>query len=377
MLAYSAFFGGTVRASTAYQVVDLGALSLTGESGASAINATGQAAGWSRNPRGDVRAVRSDASGGLAELAGGSRAFGINGAGDTVGIRFDVWGNPEAVLWHADGTVTFLGSSAYAMAVNDNGQVLGQQNGRAVAWSGGVAVDLNVSASWSTAAAVNQAGAAAGTAQFDSGAFRAFSTASGTPAFLPTLGGGSSYGQAINSTAWVAGGSTVPLGYLHAFLYYGGAMLDLGTLGGNNSSAYGVNDAGIVVGYSEAADGESSAFLWNRGSLVDLNSLIAEDSGWRLTEASAINNAGQIVGRGILGGIERAFRLDPSMPQVQTLSTAAFNLQVPDNLIENPVPEPGSWVLVLIGTAGVLFGTAARRRRSEETTEEDEENEAA
>jgi len=44
--------------------------------------------------------------------------------------------------------------------------------------------------------------------------------------------------------------------------------------------------------------------------MIDLNSLIAAASGWILTEAYAINDRGEIVGSGLLNGVEQAFRLD-------------------------------------------------------------------
>jgi len=53
------------------------------------------------------------------------------------------------------------------------------------------------------------------------------------------------------------------------------------------------------------------AFLWSGGSMKDLNDLIPAGSGWVLTEATGINDSGQIVGNGTLGGVERAFLLNP------------------------------------------------------------------
>jgi hypothetical protein len=44
---------------------------------------------------------------------------------------------------------------------------------------------------------------------------------------------------------------------------------------------------------------------------VDLNSLIPPNSGWKLRMANAINDRGQIVGRGLLNGQKRGFLLEP------------------------------------------------------------------
>jgi hypothetical protein len=47
--------------------------------------------------------------------------------------------------------------------------------------------------------------------------------------------------------------------------------------------------------------------------MKDLNDLIDPDSGWVLTSAAAINNAGQIVGRGVHNGQPRTFLLKPTI----------------------------------------------------------------
>lgn len=63
--------------------------------------------------------------------------------------------------------------------------------------------------------------------------------------------------------------------------------------------------------------------------MLDLNSLIPSGSGWTLTEAYAINSSGQIVGSGIVNGVEHAFLLtDPpaSVPEPSTAVPAAVGI---------------------------------------------------
>jgi hypothetical protein len=43
--------------------------------------------------------------------------------------------------------------------------------------------------------------------------------------------------------------------------------------------------------------------------MVDINELIPVDSGWELVNANGINNAGQIVGWGRVGGTTHGFLL--------------------------------------------------------------------
>ena len=79
-----------------------------------------------------------------------------------------------------------------------------------------------------------------------------------------------------------------------------------------DSGAAGVNDAGTVVGWASNAAGDRRAFLYtDADGMVDLNDRIDPASGWTLTDAAAINAAGQIVGNGLLGGTTHAFRLTP------------------------------------------------------------------
>jgi len=67
--------------------------------------------------------------------------------------------------------------------------------------------------------------------------------------------------------------------------------------------------------------------------MQDLNTLLPSDSGWILSNATAINNVGQIVGPGSYQGATRGFVLTP------------------DN---TAVPEPPSSALLGMGLAGLL-----------------------
>ena len=67
----------------------------------------------------------------------------------------------------------------------------------------------------------------------------------------------------------------------------------------------------IAGWFQEGGERETKAFLYKNGNMVDLNDLIAPNSGWVLTEASAVKDAGQMVGYGFYKGVVRAFIATP------------------------------------------------------------------
>ena len=127
--------------------------------------------------------------------------------------------------------------------------------------------------------------------------------------FLPVLNGGEANAiNAQNKIVGRSGNNSRENEYAFAFFYDGVSTSDLGTLGGLRSGAYDINDFDQIVGYSETATG-NHAFVWDQATgIQDLNSLITA-SGWVLTSAAAVNNAGDIVGTGLLNGQPHGFLL--------------------------------------------------------------------
>ena len=92
-------------------------------------------------------------------------------------------------------------------------------------------------------------------------------------------------------------------------------MINLGNLPGDYASEVrDINNDGIIVGWSSPRPRPSydpRAVIYVNGKIQNLNELIPADSGWVLLEANGINDFGQIVGSGRIGGRTRAFLLSP------------------------------------------------------------------
>ncbi|WP_018624706.1 DUF3466 family protein [Kangiella aquimarina] len=96
----------------------------------------------------------------------------------------------------------------------------------------------------------------------------------------------------------------------------------------NDSRARDINDNGQIVGRALASSptlNEYAAFIYENDEMKNLNELIPCDSGWKLTEATSINNSGQIVGFGVKDGEIRAFRLDPTSGEAEVCETEEDN----------------------------------------------------
>ena len=153
---------------------------------------------------------------------------------------------------------------------------------------------------WSQPAASNGAGLVVGTSNGHAFRYKA--------GVLTELGdglagpGGESSAGAVNLAGVVVGQSHVDdVNPPHAVRWTNGVLADLGTgFGtGSGSSAHGINDAGTVVGVRYAS--QSSPFraaMWRAGKVIDLGSLGGTTTSpySTLSEAYAINNAGQVVG---------------------------------------------------------------------------------
>jgi probable HAF family extracellular repeat protein len=354
------------RAAPIYTLADLGTLGGSFAM-ASGVNDLGQAVGSMAGPFGFINAFSFNGTG-MTNLTANSSAIagqanGINNAGQIAGTQ-QIGAQTFATIWNNGVATSVAGGGSYGMAINNSGAVAGMLvnngEGNAFVSVNGTVIDLGTfsGGSWSSAYGLNDAEQAAGYGMTASGAFGAFIWTPGQGyTALGTLGGTNSYAMAINNSGVAAGASQVFSGYLHAFVSNGTAMTDLGTLGGNSSYAYGINNAGNVVGYSTTSSHQSDGFLDEGGVMYDINALLINDPGWQVTELYAINGSNQIVGVGVLGGVEHAVLLtDPPPASVQSETVSSVNLST-------TAPEPAAWIGTLAGLTVFLLRLSLRLQR--------------
>src|SRR5688572_3202291 len=341
--AASAFTPATLRASGAlYTVTDLGALNCCYNwiqaSAGTAINAHGEVAGSTSSPTDPLRPIpfvyRNGTMTPITDNYGW--ATSINDFGEVTGF-FLVPGQTNVHAFrYLNGVFKDVGAlpgfsnepSSIGWAINNSGTIAGASNGGAwIVDSTGDMWRLKRQSAY-TAYGINDAGDVVGMlapVAPTPNANHGFVFDGHSMLELPTLDGDPSsvtVPYAINSSrqvvgyAWRNGNSEQ-----RAFLYENSVMKDLGTLhptssGTHWSGAHAINAFGHIVGISDG-----SVFLYRGGTMIDLNHAIDKDPGgvWPLiSEARAINDAGQIAGSCYLDGPQgvriRACLLTPVPP---------------------------------------------------------------
>ena len=360
-----AIVSATVSSSWAASITDLTPQGFT-TSWATGINNNGQAVGYARGVTQEHAFLYSNGNSqdlGLGPGTFSSQAVGINESGTVVGYSDTPRPGGGTRIYYgwtyANGTFSDVATPT-GRGQTDLNIPLGIGNSGDVVGYYAVGVESHYVSSGGTAReltglalaplSINAGGVVASTAAFSSAAdpsgYHAYLFFSGGGTRdIGTLGGADSLAWAINDSGQVVGwADTNGAANPHPFLYSGGTMQDLGTLGSGYGTAKAISPNGLVVGDSGDARYSPLAFLWYQGGVItDLNTFLPENSGWRLTEATGINNAGQIVGNGIIGGQQHAFLLD-----LNGQSAAA--------------PEPASWTL---GIAALSLMLSARKKRSQ------------
>ncbi len=334
------------RLALSATITDIGVLPGDELSSANAISASGQVVGVSEKNLGVPHASFLYSNGQMTDLGTlpgftTSSANGINSSGQVVGVAATTTSTAEASFLYSNGQMIDLGTlpggnDSEAYGINDSGQVVGGSTGsdtHAFLYSNGQMTDLGTlpgGNDYSKAIGINSTGQVVGDSDTSSGVDHAFLYSNGQMTDLGTLPGGTfSLADGINDSGQVVGEAGNSKSFGHAFLYSNGQMTDLGTLpGGNESKANGINSTGQVVGWSDTSGSMSQhAFLYSNGKMIDLNTLLPANSGWVLTDATAINDSDQLVGTGTINGQQHAFLLNLSSVSLSpaTLSTGIVN----------------------------------------------------
>lgn len=347
VLLVTAPAGYSLRADApVYLVEDLGTIdglvpTVTG------MNASGQVSGYVSHADGGFRAVRFTDGFGWTYLPGlqsvYSVATAINANGDLTGYYFPAAGL-RAYRYVDGGGVTTIaalpgGSYGVGFAIGANGDVVGYGDSSAGtrAWraSPGLdpAVPSTLGGTFSMACGVNEGGQIVGSfatpAEYQH-AFRLEPDDSLTD--LGTLEGPSSTSSAcaIDGDGRIGGRSSLGSA-AHAFLSAGGSPTDIDSFGSPFSTVEAMSN-GVSVGmFVWSTAGEPHAFVHTAvDGTSDLNTRIPTDSGWILSDATAVNSNGQIAGQGLVRGTPRAFRLTPGAAADTTAPTMTALSASPD-----------------------------------------------
>lgn len=240
---------------------------------------------------GDFTITDLGSLGGLINGSTYSQATAINNTGEIVGVSYVPTGsNPHAFVYR-NGVMTDLTPNAVgytnALGTNDNGVIVGQgSNSQPYIYADGT---FNYLGFRGSATAINNSNVVVGT-NFDN--HQAFVYSNGSINYLGTLGGMASDGFGISSNGLVVGDSfTTGNATIDAFIFKNGQLQNLGIpYADQQMSVYAsaVNDAGQVVGRNG-----NEAFLYQNGLTIDIGATYFSG---QFSWAKDVNAKGQVVG---------------------------------------------------------------------------------
>jgi probable HAF family extracellular repeat protein len=253
-----------------------------------------------------ARISAADVSYSITDLGtfGGVSSFvtSINNSGHLVGWYEMSDGSRSAFLYdHGQAATlgTLGGTYTIAKSINDLRQIVGISytgTNRPFIYQNGVMSDLIPNGPEFYPTGINDSGQISGYTS----AIRASLFSNGTITDLGTPSGYLSFAEGINNRGDVVGNYDRPGPFgaeTRAFVHSGGKLIDLGTLYGNTflevpfTSAEAINELGQIVGRGKTAANKMHAFLYSGGVIHDLGTM-----GGQSSQAYGINNLGQVVG---------------------------------------------------------------------------------
>lgn len=315
--------------ATSYTIVDLGTLDGGHESRAAAINDSGIVVGTAGTWGGGSSAYYYDGSMNIISPEA-QQAYDINNAGQIVGR------NAYSSFIYDHGTITTIDAKV-AFGINESGQVVGyDQDSRGYLYENNTMTKMFPDGRVSVPRKINDHGVAVGSSYGD-----AFIYQNGQLQYIEQLSGINGAPADINNNGQICG-YFQETGMIEKAFRLTNGDLSIFDFNGYSTLMLGMNDYGAMVGFSWKDHfiytNETALMIDENGNVIDLNALnISGDYFDYLLEADDINNHGQIVGSGLVGGKQHAFLLSPV-----------------------PTPEPGTVWLVCSGLAGLV---AVRRRK--------------
>jgi len=311
-LAFLSAWIARAEASPTYSIIDLGTLPGTTQSIATGINASGQVVGVSYSGSGSFTSDAALQYLGISYDAG-AKSFLYSG-GRMSGI------NPTDGPANAINDAGQIVGGSYP-SINNVGQYVGVSPDRLI--SGGSATTLN----YFLPTSINDLGVVGGVSYPASGGYsHAALYQNGQVTDLSNTLGLKGIGDtvlAINKAGdvLIAEGLMGGANPVHYLLYVpsAGPPTDLTKLpGGSGLAALALNNKDQVVG---------TGFLYSDGQFTSLQSLLPSTSHWSNLNATGINDAGQIVGQGLIDGQEHAFLMTPqNVPEPTTLTVFTLGL---------------------------------------------------
>jgi hypothetical protein len=253
-------------------------------------------------------------------------AESLDARGVVVGALYLPTAESRPAFWaHAagwpQGTVITLPINGFLVARNALGQMVGGAYQAGPPWT--VPLEWNSQghalwpvpwwALWGQALAINHRGQ--GLCAFSDGGNFPMPARCNASGFEPlaTADFAWTFAWAINRHGWAAGSGQAPDGTGHVLVWdAAGQIYDYGNLGGGALELFELNDAGQFAGWAQTAAVEMRAF---GGDLQQGIQVLPHPSGFDISQAYGLNNAGVRVGVGVIHGPEpsitrRALRWD-------------------------------------------------------------------